>query len=338
MSKMQSLETLNLSHNSLSGSIPTSFAMLGLLYVDMSYNDLHGSVPNITAFRDASKQGAFDGNKGLCGDFGGLKPCNNSTVSNDRRKKIVVLLITVPLVASLLLIFALIGSTFLLERKRKDPNNHETKEAMVYSILNHDGRAVYEEIIRAINNFDPTYCIGVGGYGSIYKANFAIPNMSTVAVKKLQRPPCEEGQNGKRLPKEFLNEIRALLEIRHRNIVKLYGFCSHERHSFLVYEYAERGILATTLREEERAKEVGWKKRVNIVIGVACALAYLHHDCSPPIVHRDISSKNILLDSEFEARVSDFGTAKLLNPDSTNWTAIAGTFGYVAPGKTMHLL
>ncbi|XP_062028306.1 MDIS1-interacting receptor like kinase 2-like [Rosa rugosa] len=85
------------------------------------------------------------------------------------------------------------------------------------------------------------------------------------------------------------------------------------------------------LSKDEEAKELGWSKRVNIVKGVAHALCYMHHDCLPPIVHRDISSKNILLDDEYEACVSDFGTAKFLNPDSSNWTALAGTYGYVAP-------
>jgi serine/threonine protein kinase len=75
-----------------------------------------------------------------------------------------------------------------------------------------------------------------------------------------------------------------------------------------------------------------WDKRINLIKGVANALSYMHHDCSPPIIHRDISSNNVLLDSEYEAHVSDFGTARLLMPDSSNWTSFAGTFGYTAPG------
>ncbi|XP_021822006.1 MDIS1-interacting receptor like kinase 2-like [Prunus avium] len=184
---------------------------------------------------------------------------------------------------------------------------------------------MYEEIIRATEDFDPTYCIGKGGHGSVYIAS--LPSANVVAVKKLHMLQNDE----KNLQKEFLNEVRALTEIRHRNIVKLYGFCAHKRHSFLVYEYLERGSLAAILSKEEEAKALGWSKRVNIVKGVAHALSYMHHDCLPTIVHRDISTKNILLDSEYEACVSDFGTAKFLNPDSTNWTAAAGTFGYIAP-------
>ncbi|XP_050254988.1 MDIS1-interacting receptor like kinase 2-like [Quercus robur] len=94
--------------------------------------------------------------------------------------------------------------------------------------------------------------------------------------------------------------------------------------------FDERGSLATILSNDGGAKELHWNKGVNIIKSVAHALSYMHHDCSPPIVHRDISSKNILLDSEYVAHVSDFGTAKLLNRDSSNWTSLAGTYGYVA--------
>lgn len=87
-----------------------------------------------------------------------------------------------------------------------------------------------------------------------------------------------------------------------------------------------------TLKNEELAKELDWSKRVTLVKDVAQALSYLHHDCSPPIIHRDITSNNILLDTAFKAYVSDFGTARILKPDSSNWSALAGTYGYIAPG------
>ena len=132
--------------------------------------------------------------------------------------------------------------------------------------------------------------------------------------------------------KDFLNEIQALIEIKHQNIVKLLGFCSHPRHKFLVYEYLKRGSLTTILSREEEAKKLDWGIRVNIIKGVAHTLSYMHHDCSPSIVKRDISSNNILLDSQYEAHISDFDTTKLLKLDSSNQTTLASTFGYVAPG------
>lgn len=101
----------------------------------------------------------------------------------------------------------------------------------------------------------------------------------------------------------------------------------------MVYEHRERVSLAAILSNDGDAKELGWSKRVNVVKGVAHALSYMHHDCLPPILNPDISSNNIMLDFEYEAAVSGFGTALFLNPDSTNWTSLAGTYGYVAPGN-----
>jgi serine/threonine protein kinase len=192
---------------------------------------------------------------------------------------------------------------------------------------------MYEEIINATNGFDSTYCIGKGGSGSVYKAMLSSGNI--VAVKKLH--PVLDGNNEEMSRKGFLNEMRALVEIRHRNIVRLLGFCSNPSHLFLVYEYLEKGSLSSILRNEYEAKKLDWSSRVRIVKGVAHALSYMHHDCNPPIVHRDISSNNILLDEEYEPCVSNFVTAKLLNPNSSNWTARAGTYGYVAPGKLVQI-
>ncbi|KAF3445805.1 hypothetical protein FNV43_RR10982 [Rhamnella rubrinervis] len=334
LSNMVRLETMNLSHNNLSGSIPTSFEnMQALFNVDVSYNELEGPIPDGKAFRGASPE-ALQGNKGLCGNVGGLQPCNNIDFKMSKNDhKMAAFLITFPILGALIFLFSLL---VFFARRNKNGRKEQRENIMQdgrsnyeeihdFSVLNFDGRSMYEEIIKATDNFDSVHCIGQGSYGTVYKAN--LPSTKIVAVKKLHQ--LREGDN--RLHTEFLNEIKALTEIRHRNIVKLYGFCWHARHSFLVYEYMERGNLGRMLREENEAKELDWSKRVNIIRGVAHALSYMHHECSPPVIHRDISSNNILLDSEFQACVSDFGTAKFLNPDSSNWTALAGTYGYVAP-------
>ena len=115
--------------------------------------------------------------------------------------------------------------------------------------------------------------------------------------------------------------------------MKLYGFCLHNRCMFLIYEYMKNGSLFCALRNEAHAVELDWSKRVNIVKGTTHALSYMHHDCTPPIVHRDISSNNILLNSEMEAFVADFSASRFLDPNSSNQTMVAGTCGYIAPGS-----
>lgn len=130
----------------------------------------------------------------------------------------------------------------------------------------------------------------------------------------------------------FLAEIEVLTKIRHRRIVKLHGYCSHSQCKFLVYDLIERGSLASIWNDQELAKELDWCKRVTIVMDIAQALSYLHHDCDDPIVHRDIKSSNILLDHDFKAYLSDFGMAKKLKDNSSSWSTIfAGTCGYIAP-------
>ncbi|XP_022764355.1 MDIS1-interacting receptor like kinase 2-like [Durio zibethinus] len=198
-----------------------------------------------------------------------------------------------------------------------------------FTVRGYNGRILYENIIEATEDFSSNNCIGSGGYGAVYKA--ALPIGEVVAVKKLHQ--SEDSMISNNL-KAFESEIHALSEIRHRNIVKLYGFCSHPKNSFLVYEFVERGSLKMVLRNKDTAMELDWEKRLNVVKGVANALSYMHHDHSPPIIHRDISSNNVLLDLDYEAHVSDFGTARFLKPDSSNWTSLVGTFGYIAPELT----
>uniref|UniRef100_A0ACD5YCQ5 Uncharacterized protein n=1 Tax=Avena sativa TaxID=4498 RepID=A0ACD5YCQ5_AVESA len=122
-----------------------------------------------------------------------------------------------------------------------------------------------------------------------------------------------------------------LTEIRQRNIVKLYAYCSHARYRFIVCQFIEGGNLASILSNEERAIHFHWQRRISLIRDVAQALSYLHNDVHPPIVHRDITSRNILLDADYKAFVSDFGVARMLKPDSSNWSALAGTYGYIAP-------
>ncbi|XP_058114826.1 MDIS1-interacting receptor like kinase 2-like [Magnolia sinica] len=329
LTKLIRLEKLNLSHNMLSGSIPPSFeGMFSLQSIDFSFNALEGPLPNNKNFQKAPAK-AFINNKGLCGEVQGLQPCNASSINRGDAMKghRVVILIILPISVALFLLFVIIGISCIYYQRRRTIKKGVLKRSSgnSFSIWNYDGIAVFEDIVEATEGFDEKYCIGIGGYGKVYKANLLVGQV--VAVKKLHS--LEGGDQSDQ--RSFRNEIQALTEIRHRNIVKLYGFCCHARCSFLVYEYMERGSLASILSNDEGAAQLDWTLRVKIIKGVAHALSYMHHDCTLSIVHRDLSSNNVLLNSELEASISDFGTARLLIPDSSNWTMLAGTYGYIAP-------
>ncbi|CAH1413895.1 unnamed protein product [Lactuca virosa] len=320
---LQSLQKLDLSHNRLSGSIPDAFTSLpNGIDINLSYNELSGQVPPLRKLCECvrRKQSRF------VWDITGLKLCPSQIMKkkNDPFHHKLILVIVLPLIGAVLLgvcTYRLIAYQQQNKRSPQKPSDEETGD--YFSITSFDGKVVYVDVLKATNDFDEAYCIGTGGYGTVYKAELQ-PN-NVVVVKKLHSSSENVDHNG------FLNEVRALTNIRHRNIVKLYGYCSHVRHSFLIYEYIEKGSLGSILRSDVLAKELDWLKRVIIVKGVANGLAYMHHDCSPPIIHREISIANILLDSNYEAHISDFGTSKLLKLDSSNWTAIAGTYGYIAP-------
>ncbi|KAE8664383.1 Endomembrane protein 70 protein family [Hibiscus syriacus] len=302
--------------------------MLSLTSVDISYNQLEGPLPHIKAFREASFE-ALVNNKGFCGNITGLESCSSNLNHNvdQKNKSIIVSATLVPISFTLLLVSIVYGILYFSQRREKHTENSPQVVVSdnLFAVCNYDGKMMYENIVEATEEFDSKYCIGVGGYGSVYKAQLS--NGQMVAVKRLH----QLSEDGLADRKAFNSEIQALTEIRHRNILKLHGFCSHPRHSLLVYEFLEGGSLEKILKSDEKATEFDWKKRVNVVKGLANAVSYMHHDCSPPIVHRDISSNNILLDSDYVAHVADFGAARILKPDSSNWTPFEGTFGYSAP-------
>ncbi|GKV51824.1 hypothetical protein SLEP1_g58448 [Rubroshorea leprosula] len=317
----QRLETLNLSHNMLSGFIPSSFnEMLSLTNVNISYNQLEGPIPRIKAFLDAPFD-ALENNKGLCGNASGLMPCPSKSQKKSSRG--LVILIVIPVLGGLLLLFILVKYLLLFCCKKYKPRVEQYQ--YIFDIWGYDGKILYENILEATEQFNSNYCIGTGGCGNVYKA--VLPTGQVVAVKKLHPSNDDDTIN----LQAFESEIRVLTETRHRNIVKLYGFCSTTEHSLLVYEFVERGSLKKVLSNPEEAVKLNWDKRLNIIKGLSRALSYMHHDHPSPIIHRDISSNNVLLDLDYEAHVSDFGIARILKPDCSNWTSFAGTFGYTAP-------
>ncbi|XP_058761610.1 MDIS1-interacting receptor like kinase 2-like isoform X1 [Vicia villosa] len=332
---LSNLISLNISNNNLSGSIPDGISdMLSLSSLNLSYNNLEGSVPkggNGIFKVNSSHVIDLSNNQGLCGEFQGLKPCNVSLIQpgDGSNKKKVWIPIVASLGGALFLSLVFVGIFFLCYKKSSRTSRIKKPSFNIpnpFSIWYFNGRVVYGDIIEATNNFDDRYCIGEGAFGNVYKAE--LKGGQIFAVKKLK---CDEENLDTESIKTFENEVEAMTETRHRNIVKLYGFCCEGMHTFLVYEYMDKGSLADMLMDDKKALELDWVKRVEIVTGVASALSYMHHDCSPLLIHRDISSKNILLSSNLEAHVSDFGTARFLKPNSPIWTSFAGTYGYAAP-------
>lgn len=182
----------------------------------------------------------------------------------------------------------------------------------------------YKELKKATGDFSPGNKVGEGGFGSVYKG--ILKDGTLVAVKVLSH----ESRQGKR---EFLTELTVVSDIIHENLVRLYGCCLESDHRILVYNYLENNSLAQTLIGPNRSNiQFSWKTRTKICIGVARGLAFLHEEVRPHIVHRDIKASNILLDRDLNPKISDFGLARLLPPNTTHVsTRVAGTIGYLAP-------
>ncbi|CAN1301353.1 Cold-responsive protein kinase 1 [Linum perenne] len=179
----------------------------------------------------------------------------------------------------------------------------------------------YKELRQATDDFSTGNKIGEGGFGSVYKGR--LKDGKLVAVK----PLSAESRQG---VGEFLAEIKAISDIEHENLVKLYGCCVEGNHRILVYNYLENNSLAQTLLGI--TIQFDWRTRTRISIGVARGLAFLHEEVRPYIVHRDIKASNILLDKDLTPKISDFGLAKLIPSHMTHVsTRVAGTIGYLAP-------
>ncbi|KAJ8567958.1 hypothetical protein K7X08_020680 [Anisodus acutangulus] len=191
------------------------------------------------------------------------------------------------------------------------------------------GLFTLRQIKAATKNFDPENKIGEGGFGSVYKG--LLSDGTVIAVKQLSA-------KSKQGTREFLNEIGMISAVQHPNLVKLYGCCIQGNQLLLVYEYMENNCVSRALfgKGPICKMKLDWPTRKKICLGIARGLAYLHEESSLKIVHRDIKTSNILLDKDFNPKISDFGLAKLHEDDTTHIsTRIAGTVGYMAPEYAM---
>ncbi|XP_059075559.1 cysteine-rich receptor-like protein kinase 10 isoform X2 [Cryptomeria japonica] len=184
-----------------------------------------------------------------------------------------------------------------------------------------------QALVEATDNFNDNNKLGQGGFGAVYKGITSDGN--EIAVKKLSA----KSKQGK---KEFMNEVKLVANVQHRNLARLLGCCVEGNERLLVYDYFPNKSLDTFLFDVEKRKELDWEKRYNIIIGIARGLLYLHQESQLRIIHRDIKANNILLDHKLNPKIADFGLAKLFPEDKTHiHTRVAGTYGYMPPEYAM---
>lgn len=184
----------------------------------------------------------------------------------------------------------------------------------------------YRELCLATNNFCDENLLGRGGFGQVYKGTLVGTN-SLVAVKRFTHT-ANQGE------REFLAEVTAISQIRHRNLVQLHGWCREQGKFMLVYEYMPNNSLDKWLflNDDSNPSSLPWDIRYNIMTGLTAALAYMHEEWDQCILHRDIKANNVMLDAEFNAHLGDFGLARLIDHGNTpRTTALVGTVGYLAP-------
>lgn len=180
----------------------------------------------------------------------------------------------------------------------------------------------YELLVAATSDFKDENILGEGGSGRVYKALFS--GQLVAAVKRLKGGKLDA-------EKEFENEIAWLSVIKHQKVISLLGYCIHNETRFLVYEMMHNRSLESQLHGPSQGSALTWNIRMKIALDIARGLEYLHERCNPPIIHRDLKSSNILLDSNFNAKLSNFGLAVADGLQKKNNVNLSGTLGYVAP-------
>ncbi|KAJ8540176.1 hypothetical protein K7X08_026565 [Anisodus acutangulus] len=333
ISSIPSITDVDLSHNFLTGTIPSNFDKSGTLeHFNVSYNQLTGPLPSSGSIFSTFHPSSFIGNQGLCGTII-HNPCrtdglNDGKVdfSNHSKKRDGALIVWITSAAFGVVLFILIVAIrcFHLNYSQRFSCDKEIGpwKLTAFKRLNFTA----DDVLESVTITDKI--IGMGSAGTVYKAE--MPSGEIIAVKKLWAGKQQKETTRKQCG--VLAEVDVLGNVRHRNIVSLLGCCSNNERTMLLYEYMPNGSLDDLLHNKNKDANLvaDWFTRYKIALGVAQGICYLHHDCDPVIVHRDLKPSNILLDGEMEARVADFGVAKLIQCDES-MSVIAGSYGYIAP-------
>ncbi|XP_017219852.1 protein NSP-INTERACTING KINASE 1 isoform X2 [Daucus carota subsp. sativus] len=329
LSHLKSLQYMRLNNNTLSGEIPGSLAnMTRLTVVDLSFNNLSAPVP-----RFPSKKFNILGNPLICPTgtepecYGTtLMPMSmplNKTRTYSNRSKSHKLSIAIGSSVGCILVFIFAVGLLLWWRQRHNQRTFSDEKERHHeeACLGNLKKFSFRELQIATNNFSSKNILGKGGFGHVYKG--CLQDGTLVAVKRLNDGSTAGGE------RQFQTEVEMISLAVHRNLLGLYGFCMTSTEKLLVYPFMSNGSVASRLK----AKPVlNWDVRKRIALGAARGLLYLHEQCDPKIIHRDVKAANILLDDYYEAVVGDFGLAKLMNhQDSHVTTAVRGTVGHIAP-------
>ncbi|XP_054822074.1 probable LRR receptor-like serine/threonine-protein kinase At1g74360 isoform X2 [Prosopis cineraria] len=342
---MKCLQNLDLSYNNFSGVFPSSLNNLSeLSKFNISYNPLiSGEIPSAGQLATFEKY-SYLGNPllHLPSFIDNTTNDQKNTTSHNRALKKSINLSVILVFFALTLAFLIFGLLtvivcLLIKTPSEEPLltvsklDHESGTSSpwlsdIVKVIRLDRTAfTHADILKATGNFSDNRIIGKGGFGTVYRGIFS--DGREVAVKKLQR----EGLEGE---KEFRAEMEVLSGHRfgwpHPNLVTLYGWCLDGSEKILVYEYISGGSLEDLVTDRTKFT---WKRRLEVAIDVAQALVYLHHECYPSIVHRDVKASNVLLDNKTgKAKVTDFGLARVVDVGGSHVsTMVAGTVGYVAP-------
>ncbi|EYU34605.1 hypothetical protein ABFS82_11G118600 [Erythranthe guttata] len=344
LASLRKLSVLLLNNNKLSGQLPSELATNAstLSTFNVSFNNLSGNLP---PNNDMLKCSSFLGNPFLqCpilslssnpvdqnGRIGNQDSSSSSSSTDRRREEKLNSIEIASITSAAAIVFVLLALIFLFFYTRKwKPRSRVTNGASsrreVITFTDIGVPLTFDTVVRATSNFNASNCIGNGGFGATFKAEIS-PGV-LVAIKRLAVGRFQGVQ-------QFDAEIRTLGRLRHPNLVTLIGYHASETEMFLIYNYLPSGNLEKFIHERSN-RAVDWRVLHRIALDIARALAYLHEQCVPRVLHRDVKPSNILLDEEYNAYLSDFGLARLLGTSETHaTTGVAGTFGYVAPEYAM---
>ncbi|MQM01919.1 hypothetical protein Taro_034679 [Colocasia esculenta] len=315
---LDQLQVLDLSNNSLSGEIPSVLGnMISLSSINVSFNQLGGKLPNCWMKFVTSSPESFTGNN-FCIQDNGRNSCNETSKQHSHKiKKRVVLTL---LFCVIIFLLGLCIVLFLVFRNSRNSVPCKVLTRSVGSNKDLPEDLNIEDLMKVTEDWSEKYMLGKGRHGTVYRMESGIGKHW--AVKKVD---LSEGS--------FSLEVNILSIAKHRNIIRMAGYCIKDEFGFIIYELMSGGTLFEVLHQKKEPIVLDWEVRYNIALGIAHGLAYLHHDCVPQIIHRDIKSDNILMDSELTPKIGDFGTAKMVDGSDSGltMTSIIGTLGYIAP-------